>query len=202
MPTRRLRSIRLIRFANLMYDKLTTIQSYVLLNFPVVNPAFFLLIFHRANTLVWLLRISCPYHAKELLLRTDGTYLHINLLFALIEIIDSLGGRYEKISMENNKKMAYISSNRSILFPSFFFYQTTPLSYMWSIFLVPFFWSMVFWCSLQHFLICLKNIVCMWRYPPGHGDIFPSLMNSGKLDALMSQVCYIPQFVLSFWHEF
>ncbi|KAM7515917.1 hypothetical protein LguiA_005500 [Lonicera macranthoides] len=24
-------------------------------------------------------------------------------------------------------------------------------------------------------------------YPPGHGDIFPSLMNSGKLDALMSQ---------------
>lgn len=28
----------------------------------------------------------------------------------------------------------------------------------------------------------------MWRYPPGHGDVFPSLMNSGKLDALLSQV--------------
>ncbi|KAI7745830.1 hypothetical protein M8C21_027754 [Ambrosia artemisiifolia] len=24
-------------------------------------------------------------------------------------------------------------------------------------------------------------------YPPGHGDVFPSLMNSGKLDALLSQ---------------
>jgi UTP--glucose-1-phosphate uridylyltransferase len=24
-------------------------------------------------------------------------------------------------------------------------------------------------------------------YPPGHGDIFPSLMNSGKLDLLLSQ---------------
>ncbi|CAA7392780.1 unnamed protein product [Spirodela intermedia] len=26
-------------------------------------------------------------------------------------------------------------------------------------------------------------------YPPGHGDVFPSLLNSGKLDALISQVC-------------
>lgn len=25
------------------------------------------------------------------------------------------------------------------------------------------------------------------RYPPGHGDVFPSLSNSGKLDALLSQ---------------
>ncbi|KAK7300532.1 hypothetical protein RJT34_11378 [Clitoria ternatea] len=25
-------------------------------------------------------------------------------------------------------------------------------------------------------------------YPPGHGDVFPSLMNSGQLDALLSQV--------------
>ena len=24
-------------------------------------------------------------------------------------------------------------------------------------------------------------------YPPGHGDVFPSLMNSGKLDAFLSQ---------------
>lgn len=28
----------------------------------------------------------------------------------------------------------------------------------------------------------------MHRYPPGHGDVFPSLLNSGKLDALLSQV--------------
>ncbi|KAL8514892.1 hypothetical protein ACS0TY_013829 [Phlomoides rotata] len=25
-------------------------------------------------------------------------------------------------------------------------------------------------------------------YPPGHGDVFPSLKNSGKLDALLSKV--------------
>ncbi|KAL9392211.1 hypothetical protein Peur_016131 [Populus x canadensis] len=25
-------------------------------------------------------------------------------------------------------------------------------------------------------------------YPPGHGDVFPSLKNSGKLDALLSRV--------------
>ena len=27
-----------------------------------------------------------------------------------------------------------------------------------------------------------------YRYPPGHGDVFPSLLNSGKLDALLSKV--------------
>ncbi|CAA2989198.1 UDP-glucose pyrophosphorylase 2 [Olea europaea subsp. europaea] len=31
------------------------------------------------------------------------------------------------------------------------------------------------------------NGVCSYRYPPGHGDVFPSLMNSGKLEALLSQ---------------
>ncbi|KAM0887446.1 hypothetical protein ACQ4PT_029023 [Festuca glaucescens] len=30
-------------------------------------------------------------------------------------------------------------------------------------------------------------------YPPGHGDIFPSLMNSGKLDLLLSQLLEIAQ---------
>jgi hypothetical protein len=40
--------------------------------------------------------------------------------------------------------------------------------------------------NVEHlFIIIIKNI----RYPPGHGDIFPSLMNSGKLDLLLSQVC-------------
>lgn len=32
-------------------------------------------------------------------------------------------------------------------------------------------------------------ILLMYRYPPGHGDVFPSLMNSGKLDALLAKVC-------------
>ncbi|KAG5064242.1 hypothetical protein JHK85_005425 [Glycine max] len=30
-------------------------------------------------------------------------------------------------------------------------------------------------------------LIPMHRYPPGHGDVFPSLLNSGKLDALLSQ---------------
>ncbi|XP_045829058.1 UTP--glucose-1-phosphate uridylyltransferase isoform X1 [Trifolium pratense] len=33
-------------------------------------------------------------------------------------------------------------------------------------------------------------------YPPGHGDVFPSLSNSGKLDALLSQVDPRAQFFL------
>lgn len=28
----------------------------------------------------------------------------------------------------------------------------------------------------------------MYRYPPGHGDVFPALTNSGKLDAMLSKV--------------
>lgn len=102
--------------------------------------------------------------------------------------------------MENNENMAYISSNHSSLFPSFFIKQPLWVICDQSVWSPP----SGQWCSGVLFDIfwCLKNIVCMWRYPPGHGDIFPSLMNSGKLDALMSQVCNIPQFVvLSFWHD-
>lgn len=36
----------------------------------------------------------------------------------------------------------------------------------------------------------------MCRYPPGHGDVFPSLKNSGKLDALLSKVGAMMQFSL------
>ena len=31
-------------------------------------------------------------------------------------------------------------------------------------------------------------ILPICRYPPGHGDVFPSLKNSGKLDLFLSQV--------------
>lgn len=41
----------------------------------------------------------------------------------------------------------------------------------------------------------------MHRYPPGHGDVFPSLLNSGKLDALLSQVDPRAQLVFS-WNVF
>ncbi|XP_059623271.1 UTP--glucose-1-phosphate uridylyltransferase [Cornus florida] len=34
---------------------------------------------------------------------------------------------------------------------------------------------------------CKGNTTKDGWYPPGHGDVFPSLMNSGKLDALLSQ---------------
>ncbi|CAN8269832.1 unnamed protein product [Cochlearia groenlandica] len=32
-----------------------------------------------------------------------------------------------------------------------------------------------------------NNNLSLPRYPPGHGDVFPSLMNSGQLDAFLSQ---------------
>ena len=38
------------------------------------------------------------------------------------------------------------------------------------------------------FLVWLMIDSFMHRYPPGHGDVFPSLVNSGKLDVLLSQV--------------
>lgn len=42
----------------------------------------------------------------------------------------------------------------------------------------------------------LFNSVCIWRYPPGHGDVFPALMNSGKLEKLLSQVGTAVQFMI------
>lgn len=39
---------------------------------------------------------------------------------------------------------------------------------------------------LHSLFLCDLNV---FRYPPGHGDVFPALMNSGKLDALLSKVC-------------
>jgi len=38
--------------------------------------------------------------------------------------------------------------------------------------------------------LCLLSLTSNYvhRYPPGHGDVFPSLSNSGKLDTLLSQV--------------
>lgn len=39
------------------------------------------------------------------------------------------------------------------------------------------------------YVLNFTSTFCTCRYPPGHGDVFPSLMNSGKLEALISQVC-------------
>lgn len=65
---------------------------------------------------------------------------------------------------------------------------------------------------LNYFLVIYFNFafrpfpsmttVCTWRYPPGHGDVFPSLRNSGKLDALLSQVgaMVVIFFFLFYWY--
>lgn len=34
----------------------------------------------------------------------------------------------------------------------------------------------------------LIDSILIWRYPPGHGDVFAAFLNSGKLDALLSKV--------------
>lgn len=57
-------------------------------------------------------------------------------------------------------------------------------------------------CNLEHVSasIFMSNHF-MHRYPPGHGDVFSSLMNSGKLDALLSQVDSRTQFIFN-WFVF
>ena len=52
--------------------------------------------------------------------------------------------------------------------------------------------------SISDFQVWLMNNLFICRYPPGHGDVYHSLSNSGKLDALLSQVDIRNQFVCCF----
>lgn len=45
------------------------------------------------------------------------------------------------------------------------------------------------------------RVISVHRYPPGDGDVFQSLLNSGKLDELLSQVDPSAQIVSS-WTVF
>lgn len=71
--------------------------------------------------------------------------------------------------------------------------------------------QLALWCLslLVCIPVCLQSWFAHGRYPPGHGDVFPSLMNSGKLDTLLSQVGITVQFLITwltfsprYWHSF